>query len=455
MKTNNTALWIGAITSALLISLLLLIGQHIFHVADDYCFLYNATIRDVVEESVFWWNNWSGRWVSTVLRHSYFSAVGVDASPWLVVFLLGVIYLSAHFMARALYGSSRDVIAGGLFAASVLLLVIGHPGDIVFWAASGFDWTSGYMALGLLVFSAVSLSIRDENKPAKLLFTLAIVSGFLSGGFGEVLALVAPLLMLILVLSGKTRRLQLTVVLIFSTLGSALNLLAPGPVMRRGTIDIEIEPIGLLIDTLLYGARSLVPILVVLLLLCAHPAIYSWLRELGRMGHARLGPRIATMLVAATLLFPFVISASVFWSLDSGGPSRARGFSVLLIVLLWPLIWFYIEPKLASVFSKVKPLLRTAISALAILVILSINTPGYLKDAFMGQAAEASRQASVQHKMLFDSTPHTDVVIDTITQKSSSLRLRNLSTTASFWKNKCVANVWSLNSVRVADRSNK
>ena len=242
-------------------AVILHLSTYVFHADDDFCFIHDIRNSQGLNDYLyFWWSQWSGRWFGTLARYIYYTLVGFTASAWIVPIFLGSIIVGTVFSVRALYGQGSNVIAMGLVAAIVFLLGMSHPENMLFWAPAGFDYTIGYLFLGLFGYCLAKIGENKDLNCWPYVF-MGSVSAVFACGLSEIQALLPPAITLCLVLLAPVRYRGL----VAAVLGAALNLLAPGPQLRQSTSGIDIELLHIVRNSLLYGFRQLIIYLLIII----------------------------------------------------------------------------------------------------------------------------------------------------------------------------------------------
>ena len=448
-KNHQLVFWVAFLVLSLIVSLFLWLFQFVYPVDDDYCYIRDIRNSEGLFDYVnFWWSNWSGRWVGAVLRYFYFINFGFQTSWLLPVGLLFSVVSCCMLITRGLYGKGITGLTAGLLAGIIFFLTVGSPGNLFFWVAAGFTYTVGYLFLGLMFYCCTRV-IESKGNQNQIFIVVGCVSAFVACGFSEVQAIVPPIFCIVLAFSCIARIRAWAFITIAAFLGITLNLFAPGPHARRDAVGTNIELFELFSGAFLYGLRLLIPTLLVLGLITCHPTVRGYVSYLGREAIERLSLSRARILTIAVLTYPFIISAALFWSIESGGPARARSFALLLLIASWPIIFEVI--RWPSWFKKFPSIRWGQIltSIFGILILLSINMPDYIQDAFGGRASHAAEISRQRSDILEAANPNTDVVVPPFKDPPKTIPITQISPDTQGWVNICVADAYTVRSVKI------
>jgi len=425
--------------------LMISLAPYVTHTDDDFCFLRDIRSQDrLIDYLRFWWNNWSGRWAGTLMRFMYFSQVGFQAASWLAIVLMICAASACLAIGRSLYGPGSYGIGAGLAAATLFFLVSGP--EMFYWAAAGFDYTAGYLFIGLLVWCC---AIVAENSPSRrwLVAGAGAVCGVVACGFSEIQAIVPPAMAGGFLWFRSRRRVESWVIFLSASAGAAINLLAPGARRRRDDLEFELELAGWLVDTLVYGLRLVLPTVLILVLLSNHPRIWADIIALGSIARERLGEIGSRALALGVLGYPFAVSASVSWSLTAAGPGRTRNFALLALIVCWPVVLVALLRGLAWL-PTLRARVRGTMTAVGLLVVLSMNIPGYVQDRFAGRAARAMSVAVEQERILSQTPRSGEALLPFVTDVPHAIQINHISENPSDWVNVCIAGAWQVGSVK-------
>ena len=430
-------------------SLILLLAPFVHHVDDDYCFRNDiVSFKSASDYVYFWWNNWSGRWAGSLAKYYYFSGIGPTPRPWLVPLLLLSITFSVFLIIRALYGTTASSDAAGFLAASFFLLTMSQPKYQIYWATAGFEYTIGYLFLGIFLYCCRRISEARDKSQLYAFVTLALLFSFVASGFSEFQALIPPLVLGGILLNVSYRKGVWALLFATSVIATSVNLFAPGNMGRKAGSEIEIAFLDILGDTILYGLRFVVFIYAVLLLVTFHPWVSQRVTALGKQSAHYLTARGVRAVAISVITYPFVICGVVSWAQGAVAAGRTINLALLLCITTWPLVYWTLKSSFVKKIKDTRIYIKIGLSCLGLATALSVNLPDYAGDLLTGRAARAF-EVHKQHDLLLErAASATDVLLPVIDNPPKSIPSSLVSDNPDNWVNRCLARFYNVNSVR-------
>ena len=161
----------------------------------------------------------------------------------------------------------------------------------------------------------------------------------------------------------------------------------------------------------------------------------------------KLSDKLILAIAAFAVIYPLAIEFALFWNLGAPGPGRAHNISLFVLILSWPVILAATKRK----FSRPLPTLprygKFVVQLLAAVLLFSVNPYKMLRTIATGSSAQYHLDVSHAEEILMLPENHDkDIILPT----------DDLVTHDKYhWVNKCVAEYFSVNTVRAADRKSE
>jgi hypothetical protein len=132
---DQVFLKIGPVLLGILLALILGLSRYLFPVDDDFCFFSDVRHYESASEYLaFWYQNWAGRWLATLLRYFYYAESSLTTPIWLGPLLLSSAIGGAFLISTAIYGVKAFSSGIGFFIAVVFIIHISEPPKQLFFS---------------------------------------------------------------------------------------------------------------------------------------------------------------------------------------------------------------------------------------------------------------------------------------------------------------------------------
>jgi len=441
---------------ALLVGLvitLLALSQYLFPVDDYYC--YSADVKNYEtawEYLVFWYQNWAGRWLATLFRYFYYSESPLATPLWLGPILLACAVGGSLLIAKAVYGVKAYSSGASFFTAVVFILLMSQPRYQIFWAPAGFDYTVGYLILGVFLVSCRSAAKAIDTPQSYAPLASAYLFGILASGFSELQALIPPIVAFGVFLSVQNNRLRWAVLTISCAIAASVNLFSPGAQARKLEIGLTGGVSDVLRDVTLYGSRFLIVAYLPLLLITLLPQVRLRVVALGEWANETLTGRGCWLIVIAVVLFPVFTFGLISWAQGAVATGRTTNLPLLLCIATWPIVFFKAKDAFRGTI-PLKKLVRNSLGILGIVSLLAVNLPYYARDLMLGRAKSALENFDQNDSLIKDSDSEKMIFWEPLGKSPKSIPTNLVSENKDHWVNRCIAKAYSVESVRLKIQS--
>jgi len=448
---DQVFLKIGPVLLGILLALILGLSRYLFPVDDDFCFFSDVRHYESASEYLaFWYQNWAGRWLATLLRYFYYAESSLTTPIWLGPLLLSSAIGGAFLISTAIYGVKAFSSGIGFFIAVVFLLLMSQPRYQLFWAPAGFDYTVGYVVLGAFLASCRGAITGAGGVQGYAFLSGALLFGILATGFSELQALIPPAVAFGLLLLAKDNRLRWGFLTISCSVAASLNLLAPGAQVRKAELGLTVGAGDVLRDMALYGSRFFIITYLPLMLITLIPMFREKVIDLGEMANEALTSRGCWLIVTLVVLFPVFTFGLISWAQGAVATGRTTNLALLLCLATWPIIFFKAKEVIKRTF-PINRLLRNSLGILGIVSVLAVNLPYYLRDLTLGRAEAALKNFYQNDSSIKDSELGQAVIWEPLNEPPKSIPTNLVSEDNKYWVNRCIARAYSVKTVQIID----
>ena len=446
---DRFSLKVAAGSLAGLVVTLLALSQYLFPVDDDYCFFADVKKYETPwEYLVFWYQNWAGRWLATLIRYFYYSENPLATPLWLGPILLVCAVGGSLLVSKAIYGVKAYSSGASFFTAVVFILLMSQPRYQIFWAPAGFDYTVGYLILGFFLVSCRS-AVKAIGWPQSYAFLAsAYLFGILASGFSELQALIPPAVAFGVFLSVQNNRARWAVLTISCSIAASVNLFAPGAQARKLEIGLTGGIGDILRDVTLYGTRFIIVAYLPLLLITLLPGIRLRVVALGEWANETLTGRGCWFIVIAVVLFPVFTFGLISWAQGAVATGRTTNLAFLLCIATWPIVFFKVKDVFSRTISLKRPV-RNSLGRLGIVFLLAVNLPYYVQDLMLGRAKAALENFHQNDTLIKNSARGQKILWEPLGKSPKSIPTNLVSENKDYWVNRCIAKAYSVGSVRL------
>lgn len=235
--------------------------------ADDYNYatttfkVWNEThslievIKEAVNTSIFFWNNWQGLYVSAFLLALQPALFGVKWYALTGIIMLSLIIgstilFSNYFICRLFKRKRLEGITVGLVLSFLMVHFMPSCVEGIYWFNGAVNY--GFFFAVLLVYICMLIELQMQNSKFKntILLIGGILCVFLLEGGNHVTALMGIVSTVIVFLSAirlnKKKTLQNLLLLCVSIFFLYINLSSPGTAVRYGAINSTVEGYGVI-----------------------------------------------------------------------------------------------------------------------------------------------------------------------------------------------------------------
>ena len=428
---------------------LLGLSQYLFPVDDDYCFFADVKNYETFwDYSVFWYQNWAGRWLATLLRYFYYSESSLATAFWVGPLLLFSAVGGALLVTKSIYGVKTFSSGVGVFTAVVFILLMSQPRYQIFWVPAGFDYTVGYLILGFFLVSCRNVASAVDRSQRYAWLASAFLFGILASGFSELQALIPPIVAFGVFLSVQKHRLLWAVLTISCSIAASANLLSPGAQARKLEIGVTGALGDVLRDVSLYGTRFFIVTFLPLLLITLLPQVRRRVVELGEWANETLTERGCRFVVIGVVLFPVFTFGLISWAQGAVATGRTTNLALLFCIATWPILFFEAK-QVFKIAIPLKRLVRNILGMLGIVSLLAVNLPHYVQDLMLGRARSALENFHQNVLLINNSAPEQIILWEPLGRSPKSIPTNLVSANKDYWVNRCIAKAYAVESVRL------
>lgn len=444
MTKSSVDLRITLLLLCLLGSLVLYHAFRTHALSDDYCHaLHWKTASGWYEYTRTIWEEWSGRWAATVLRYFFYELIGLDAGGyWLVAVISMCAILAGFFFAtQALYGSNVTSLIWGLICSVIFIAVASAIDSLLFWMTGLTDYTLGYLFTPLSLWLGLNALSERRQSPGWWL-PAAGIALFWACGFSEMF-LFPIWFFLSCGLVVSTRKGCAVFLCLFALAGTLLSVLAPGNTQRASAQTLDPGWIEIAWGTLFYGLRGLLLPVAALAIVSSLPFMARSVLALASLVQKSLGEKQILAIASFAMIYPFAIEFVLFWNLGAPGPGRVHNISLFGLILAWPFLLAAAKQKLAWSAPVLPRYGKLLVQLLAVGLLFFVNPYKMSKTIANGSAAQHHRELARAEKFLtLPENQGKDIILPTADLVSHD---------QNHWVNKCVADYFSVNTVRASD----
>jgi hypothetical protein len=239
-----------------------------------------------------------------------------------------------------------------------------------------------------------------------------------------------------------TKKMHVVFLGLFALAGTLLSVLAPGNTQRAEAINLDIGLIEIAWGTLFYGFRGLVLPVLALTVLSTLPFVGRTVNELVSIVQQDMNERLIVAVAAFAVTYPFAVEFALFWTLGAPGPGRAHNVSLFVLILSWPVILAATKRKFSRPLPPLPRYGKFMVQLLAVVLLFSVNPLKMLRNIVTGSSAQ--HQLTISHAetiLMLPENQGKDIVLptdDLVTHDKNH------------WVNRCVAEYFSVNTVRAA-----
>ena len=443
----------GIIVLGIVVVPLLLLSQYLFPVDDDYCFFVDIKNYETSwDYLVFWYQNWAGRWLATLLRYFYYSEGLLETPLWLGPTLLFCAVGGALFISNAIYGVKAFSSGAGVFTAVIFILLMSQPRYQIFWAPAGFDYTVGYLILGCFLVCCRNAVIAKNRQQGYIFIAGAYLFGILASGFSELQALIPPAIAFGVFLLVQNNRFRWAGLTISCSIAASVNLFSPGAAARKLEIGFTGGIGDIFRDVALYGTRFLIVAYLPLLLITFLPQVRVGVIELGEWANKTLTGRGCWLIAISVISFPLFCFGLISWAQGAVATGRTTNLSLLLCIATWPIIFFKVQ-EVFKIKIPLKSPMCNSLGILGIVFLLAVNLPYYAQDLMLGGARSALENFHQNESSIKDSGRGQTIVWVPLVRSPKSIPTSLVSENKNYWVNKCIAKAYSVKSVHLYNKS--
>ena len=442
VKTVRNDTVVALLLLLFLIGLTFYLAFHAHPSGDDYCHaIYWKKGADWYEYSLSSWNNWTGRWASGIARYVYYDVVGLGANHYWIVTLVGLLsILFGYYLGSTLvYGRHSVALTWGIWSTVIFVALASAIDALLFWLTGLTDYTFGYFFVPLSLWLAAKVLHQKRFHIWSVLATGICL--FWSCGFSELFLIpITCFLVGSFFLSGQKLR---TVILgSFALAGTLINIFAPGNLQRHRTSNLDIDFNEIVAGALFYGFRGLILPVLALTVLSSLPFSAAVVKQLVSHVEQRLNNRLIFLIAGFALLYPFAIEFVLFWNLGAPGPGRAHNISLFTLIVLWPVILAAVRLRFSTLLFTLPKYGKAIVQIGAIVLLFAVNPLNMARDILSGKSYRHHQVVSnAEFDLRLPENLGKDVVLPT-----SDL----VTTDASHWLNKCLAEYFSIKTVKAA-----
>jgi hypothetical protein len=239
------------------------LGSYSRFIADDFCSSAVARSQGIFRGSLFWYNNWNGRFSANFLD-SLFGYLGPAATPFATGVVVTAWLVALALAVRQLKREAQNWIIAAMVLFAVLY-VIPLVGQSLYWG-QGMRSVVPPLILGAIYVALIANRSKSTDRAGLLLLIAAGLLTFIAVGFAEtyfavqataiVFAVVIPAVFKIYAPANKRNYFLLLIAgLVGSLAGGLLMFVAPGNKFRQSAFPPP-PPIIELLSISLRGLRE-------------------------------------------------------------------------------------------------------------------------------------------------------------------------------------------------------
>jgi len=459
-------LWIFIIIFLLILLPYVILSLFSHPASDDFCFAQNTISKGIFGALLDWYNNWTGRYFSTLLNSLSPMALGFYGGQKLVGIagVLGICFSLFYFF-HTLFKNKllfEEKLLISLSIASVYILTIPSLIEGFYWMAGSTTYIWGNIFF--IIFIALIYKVFTQKVNTKIYLLIIILIIFIIGSNEAIMVITDLVIFFALILQFIRKSTTKWIFLLFFIIASIFSCIvyfAPGNEIRSlNVISENKNSITFALNNSLSFTSDFYSKTPNLLLLGISFIFIGMLIS----NKSTIKKNISILSIIASFIFGilsvFIVSFLIYWS--TGLPITTRSVSIVSMLFLFS--WFstlyfltlwilnVIQLKIATNTNVIKFVL-ILIGTLIIFYTLINNPKSYnfnnaLFDLYSGDAYKFDQQLLQRREYIKLNKQQAEIEVPQLKTLPISISFTDLSSNANEYQNVCESHYFGINSLK-------